>query len=554
MKKVLALVLCLITAMSLLAACGGSNVQETTPPTDASGKEIPVVTIGIPENPSVNYTNNTYTQLIERIAGVKIEYVFFQMDSADYLSQLSLRVAGQEKLPDIIWGFNGMSADVRSSYGQQGVFIDITDYLMDEEMSATWWERFNQLDPGVQSTVLADMKDVTTGETYGFPSILDPGEDVCSFFPMINQKWLDALNLPMPTDIKMLEDTLRAFKNQDPNGDGKKNEVPCMAQKGGTGARGLDYFVNLYTYLDTTTGYLELDGNGNVVCTATSEKYREALKWVYDMVQEGLIYKNSPDTGSADINALLITEGVDRVGMIVCHPLIAMGTSSTNKQFVPLPVMNYSPLLQGQHLYCTFITESCENIEAAWSVLMAMSTREAQLHQTLGVYGVHFTEADPGTKAVWGGEAMYKNTDTKETLPTQNRWLLHGAGIMQPYNLQMPDLDYDNIDSLTVAQYKNYVLVPAVVDMYRANAAEKNPDEKYICPKLVPTADDLQDCPTWSIMPDEFKRWRAMFMGGQKNPHNEADWAEYLSALNSSGFESYMETAQAIYDREHKGK
>lgn len=553
MKKAFALVLCLVMAMSVLAACGGNKPQETTPPTDDSGKVVPVVTIGIPENSSVNYENNTYTQLIESIAGVKIEYVFFQGTAADYLQQLSLRVAGQEELPDIIWGFNGMEPEVRSSYGQDGVFIDIYDYLMDKEMSATWWARFEKLDPGVQSTVLADMKDPTTGETYAFPSILDPGEDVCSFFPMINQKWLDALNLPMPTNIKELEDTLRAFKNNDPNGDGKKNEVPCMAQKGGTGARGLDYFINLYTYLDTTTGWLELDGNGNVVCTATTDKYREALEWVYDMVQEGLIYRNSPSAGSGDISALLSTEGVDRLGMIVCHPLIAMSSSSTNKQFVPLPVMTYSPLLQGQHLYCTFITEDCENIEAAWSVLMAMSTREAQLHMTLGVYGVNYTEADPGTKAIWGGDAMYKKLQS-DSLPTQNRWLLHGAGIMEPYNEQLPDLDYDNIDSLTVVQYKNYVLVPAVVDMYRANAAAKNPEQKYICPKLVAIADDLQDCPTWTILPDEFKRWRALFMSGEKNPHSEADWAEYLASLNSSGFANYMETAQAIYDREHKNK
>ncbi len=82
-------------------ACGGNNGDDSTRGTDESGG--PVVTIDLPENSNVSYTDNSYTKLIEDLAGVEIEFVFFQGLSGDYNQQFSLRVASDEKLPDIIW-------------------------------------------------------------------------------------------------------------------------------------------------------------------------------------------------------------------------------------------------------------------------------------------------------------------------------------------------------------------------------------------------------------------------------------------------------------------
>ena len=359
------------------------------------------------------------------------------------------------------------------------------------------------------------------------------------------------LNLEMPKTIEQLEDVLRHFKNDDPNGNGKKDEIPCMVQKGGTGARGLDYLINLFTYLDTTTGWLELDGNGNVICTATTEKYREALIWVNRMMKEGLIYKGSVDAGSADINTFFVTPGVDRLGMVVAHPSIGLASATDLiKQFVICETMKYTPIIQGQHLYCTFITESCTNVEAAWKVLMAMCTREAQLQMAKGTYGENYVDADPGTFSKEGFPAEFR-TIKDDGLPTNKRWLLHGAGILTSIYTQKPNIDYDHPDR---SQYRSLILVPSMVAYQRANAEKNNPAPEYICPKLVPNKEDRMDCPTWSTFAETFGAWRVKFMSGVKDPNSEADWAEYLMDLERGGFENYMYVAQAIYDREFKNK
>ena len=51
----------------------------------------------------------------------------------------------------------------------------------------------------------------------------------------INKTWLDKLGLQMPTTWDELENVLDAFKTQDPNGNGKADEVPMNIRSLGFG-------------------------------------------------------------------------------------------------------------------------------------------------------------------------------------------------------------------------------------------------------------------------------------------------------------------------------
>ena len=541
MKKALALMLCLVVAISLLAACG--KTPDDTPATDESGR--PVITIGLPENPSVVYTNNTYTKLIEELSGCKIEFEFFQNQKEDYTTQLSARTAANEELPDILWGFNGLEEETRNSYGQDGFFIDILPLLMDKEKSAIFWERFSQADEAVQKKVLVDMVDQETGEAYGVPGVLFPYHDYCAFMASINQDWLTRLNLPNPENIEQLEDVLRAFRDKDANGNGDPtDEIPFMGQRSGTGARSLDYFINLFTYYNTQEGYFQVDDNGNVICTATTDIYRQALQWVYDMVKEGLIHSNTFTNGSADIS-YYFTSNIDRIGATITHPQIGMSsTTDLVTKFVPLKCLNYAPKLQGQHLYCTHITSSCKDIDAAWKVIMAMCTKEARMHAAFGVYGENWVEADPGSMSADGYEATVKIING-DKLPTSNRWLLNAVGVLFPEFEQKVDDPNKNPNSIYLMEN----LLINIVKTYDEAIAANNPDPQNICPQLIFTAQDRLDAPGFDEIPTVIDKWRSLFMAGTLNPYNDADWEKYLNALDKSGFKDYMEVAQIIYER-----
>ena len=48
---------------------------------------------------------------------------------------------------------------------------------------------------------------------------------------MINKAWLDKLGLQVPTTWDELENVLKAFKTQDPNGNGQADEIPMNIKK-----------------------------------------------------------------------------------------------------------------------------------------------------------------------------------------------------------------------------------------------------------------------------------------------------------------------------------
>ena len=47
--------------------------------------------------------------------------------------------------------------------------------------------------------------------------------------------------------------------------------------------------------------------------------------------------------------------------------------------------------------------------------------------------------------------------------------------------------------------------------------------------------------------PDIVLEWVMKFITGEADP--EADWQAYLDALNGTGLQTYVETAQAAYER-----
>jgi len=541
MKKALALVLCLIAVISL-AACGKPAADQTNG-TDPEGR--PIVTIGIPQNPSITYEGNTYTALLEKLSGCKIELVFFQSAAADYTQQLSLRVAGGEELPDILWGFRGLTMEERNKYGQKGTFIDLKPMLMDREMSKEFWDRMDLADDAVEKKVLVDMIDPETDEAYGFPAVLFPMHDICSYMVSINQEWLERLGLQNPENIEQLEHVLREFKNKDANGNGNPNdEIPLMGQASGTGARSMDYFINLFTYYNTQDGYFQLDENGKVVCTAQTEAYRDALKWVHRMVKEGLIHENTFTNLQGDIQYYFMSN-LDRLGVVITHPQI--GFTITNDllyKFTAIKCINYAPILQGQHTYNTHITSSCDNVEAAWKVLMAMCTEEAILHNGFGVYGENWTDADPGSKSMDGFDARVKILKP-DGLPTVNRWGHNAVGVL----LSAPEQKVDDPNADPRYIYQMEELLMGIVNTYKEAAANNNPPADKLCPYLVFNAQDRLDAPGYNQVPNEIVKWQGYFMSGQLDPNNPEHWQRFMNALDKVGIENYVKVAQIVYER-----
>lgn len=91
MKRLVALLLCLVTSISLLVGCGGKEKEKEAG--DWDGK----ITIGLPDNSLVqDFETNKLTLWLEEQTGYDLEFYVFAATGADSKSQLATMVAGGE--------------------------------------------------------------------------------------------------------------------------------------------------------------------------------------------------------------------------------------------------------------------------------------------------------------------------------------------------------------------------------------------------------------------------------------------------------------------------
>lgn len=111
-----------------------------------------------------------------------------------------------------------------------------------------------------------------------------PKRPVACNVPVINVKWLENLGLEVPTTIDELENVLRAFKEQDANGNGDPNdEIPFT----GIGL-GMD-FLSPFGMTDVYSQRYLVNDDGTVRYAYTTEEYKEGIKWAHKLYQDGLI-------------------------------------------------------------------------------------------------------------------------------------------------------------------------------------------------------------------------------------------------------------------------
>jgi len=174
------------------------------------------------------YDNNWPVELeAARMTGISLNNVTVG-NTPDSQEAFNLMLASGE-IPDIVGGkFIKPNAN---RYGPEGAFIPLQDLIAEHapNISALMKEK-----PDVFSSILAG-----DGNMYFVPYLTD-GKYGRAYF--IRTDWLEKLGLEAPNDVDELKAVLTAFRNNDPNGNGKKDEVPtgkkyCGWSHCGTAAR-----------------------------------------------------------------------------------------------------------------------------------------------------------------------------------------------------------------------------------------------------------------------------------------------------------------------------
>lgn len=213
-------------------------------------------------------TYNFYKDLL----GVGIIQPYVEWNGGQtYGEQLNLKIVAGE-MPDVVQFVNGME----SGLAKEGALLDLTDYLpkyaphLWEAVPEEVWDIMRSYDPSGE------------GRIYMTPSVID----YVRHGAMIRQDWLDKLGLKMPTTQEEFVNVLRAFKTQDPNGNGLADEIPTG---GRAEARWMDNLFAMYG-IAMWEGYPQWDTyDGELTYSAVTPNMRDALEFISGLYQEGLL-------------------------------------------------------------------------------------------------------------------------------------------------------------------------------------------------------------------------------------------------------------------------
>lgn len=306
-----------MAAMMLVSGCGsnGGSAKQEAATKNADGKYEPTLTISIAKQLDENtgryedgddINNNQMTRLAEEKLGIKMETTLLGGDAANYDTKLRLALTGSEELPDVfpVYGTQ-MIADMIESGKVKAIDDDIENYMPD---------RLKEIYEKYPETFYPVTKD---GKTYGIACTpaLTEGQVM-----IIRQDWLDNLGLEAPTNMDEFEAVIKAFTEDDPDGNGKADTYGFTYS--GNDIYNTGWVADPVTLFSANSGkYIpgswQEDEDGNLVYGSINEGNKETLIRMAEWQKNGWIFQEAAATGAWDAMTQF-TEG--KAGIFIGRP------------------------------------------------------------------------------------------------------------------------------------------------------------------------------------------------------------------------------------------
>ena len=557
MKRIFSSILCGLLVASVFAGCGnnggssssgssstpassGSSSSDNTGVTMSAPGEYPIVNEKVTYTvmaPQTNYIldlqTNAYTQWLEEKTNVHIEYE--TVPEAALTEKVNLSLASSE-IPDAYLSCNIDSAS-QVKYGKEGVFVNMAPMIEQYGYEIPKAYEANNLLPGAVTT--------PDGEIFALAGVNECYHCLYCGRAWINQTWLDNLGLDYPETTEDFVNVLRAFKEQDANGNGDPNdEIPMLGISGMWRASCYDFLLGSFVYNDFTDR-LSVE-NGTVNYVANTEEFREGLRFIRSLIEEELIDPVSLTITEDEAHVLtggdVATVGV-ATGMAYWNVL-----SANDEEYIGLSPLEGPNGVRNAFVRATgivsgqfAITNKAENPEILFRWADAQFSEEATYFSSWGPEGEGWEKAPEGTLGINGKQALYTVLDG-----------VNNTGAETIQNLAMPNIALANRTS-------DFRLGQAVGGddkseerLYEAASKYYYPYAKeQTYPLMVMSAED-------SAVVNEYKtainayvdEMISGFLAGTYDL--DKDWDSYLSEFDALGLEDYLNVLQSAYDKVYK--
>ncbi|MEC0227535.1 extracellular solute-binding protein [Paenibacillus alba] len=276
-----------------------------------------------------SYNDMAAYQETEKKTGIHID--FQHPATGQEKNQFNLLMASGN-YPDVIeWGWGDYPGGGVGAMNS-GVIIPLNDYMAKYAPNLTKLLADN---PDIKKAISTD-----DGRIFAFPFLRNDPYLRTYFGLGIRQDWLDKVGLAMPETIDEWHTVLKAFKENDPNGNGKADEIPLLIRKDT-----MLNFSNVFLNAWGISGRFNLDG-GKVVYGPIQPKYKEFLQTMRNWYKEGLIDRDYAGTDDKQKDAKWTGEliGVSELAVGGGIGKYTNAMSGKNPKFslvgAPYPVMN----------------------------------------------------------------------------------------------------------------------------------------------------------------------------------------------------------------------
>ena len=530
MKRVLSLILALAIVFSL-AGCGGGkgeSAQEANIDSTFPLKEpvtLKMMIMGTEDSTfKKNLENNSLFKRMKEETNVNVEFQFLGSEPTTKLTLL----INSGQYGDAILGGPVLNYISASRYIASGMFKDLTPYI-NETTTPNIYKILQDNPAAIGMIAGAD------GKIYTLPYKTAEG-DVGVESPLwINKVWLDKLGLAVPKTIDEFTNVLRAFRDNDPNGNGVKDEIPYLVST----ARSYYSLEAIYGSFGISCKDGDLDGflqvvDGKVRFCPVTDAWKDAVSYQAMLYDESLMW-NECFTASSSTGLSKLTSETCVVG---CFTSNTVPTSVNSKQYTCMAPPKHEKY--DIKWYCNpstvaskdrfYVTDKCKYTEILMKWIDKLYTFDSAFEATYGAQedGRWYINEN-GVRVIDKTISSDKLTEIDTKYPTM-------ADLVERFPTPLSIDDY--VNKIEDREFDTLITTDEVYSDWIT---------KELWPRPYLTSEDAQT--VYKLTTDIFYQvstYRANWITGRNDIDKE--WDSYVKKLEGLGVEKMTAAMQRAYD------
>ncbi|MFD0958054.1 extracellular solute-binding protein [Paenibacillus chungangensis] len=224
-----------------------------------------------PDGQDIN--DNPWTEMIEKENNIDLQIDYGPAAPDEFMSKLNLKIASND-IPDLFV--------IPSSY---------QNWLMENAELGALMELDGKLDPysNIMNAVYPESWEAVkyNGKIYAIPVLNDGNKATDNLY--IRKDWLDRLKLDVPKTLEDYEKVIKAFRDEDPDGNSKDDTYAMVAYDNMLG------WSHLFGAFGVVPGFW-VEKDGQLVISDIQPEMKEALAYIHKLYKEKLLDNEWPIT------------------------------------------------------------------------------------------------------------------------------------------------------------------------------------------------------------------------------------------------------------------